>query len=195
MALTRAMLKAMDIDSDKADQIFAAHTDVVESIKAERDELRGKAAEVPDLKKQIEELEAAKPTEDWEAKYNELKAEHESFKTQVAEEKAKAEKASLYRAVLREAGVEEKYIDDIMGVTDFAQVVVENGAIADAEGVRAKVAEKYASFIPQVSTKGADPATPPEQQQTENGANPDVMKRLQERHERIYGKAEEQGGA
>ena len=33
MALTRKMLKALDIEGDKADQIIEAHTDTVDGLK------------------------------------------------------------------------------------------------------------------------------------------------------------------
>lgn len=161
MALTNAMLKEMGIESEQRDQIMAAHQEVLESIKAERDELRDKAAKVPDLEKEIGELKAAQPTEDWEAKYNEKVAELDAFKNQVTEEKAKAEKAALYKSALREVGIGEKFIDDIMGVADLTSLAVEDGKLADAETVKANVADKYSAFITQTSTQGAKVDEPP----------------------------------
>ena len=98
MALTRKMLIAMGIEPDKVDQIIESHSETVEGLKKQAEELREQASRVPDLEKAIEELKAAQPTEDWEAKYQEKAAELESFREQVAEEKAKAEKAPLYKS-------------------------------------------------------------------------------------------------
>lgn len=161
MALTQAMLKAMGIEDEKRDQIMEAHQGVLESIKKERDELREQAAKVPSLEKEIEDLKAAQPTEDWEAKYNELKAEYDGYKQQVATEQADQEKARLYRAMLREAGIDEKRLDSIMKVTDLAGIAVQDGQIADAENVKAAIESEWGDFIAHTATQGATVDTPP----------------------------------
>lgn len=161
MALTNAMLKAMGIENEQRDQIMTAHQEVLESIKAERDELRDTAAKVPSLEKEIEDLKAAQPTEDWEAKYNELKTEYDGYKDKVAKEQAEAEKARLYRSMLRESGVDERRIEAIMKVTDLEKVGVEDGAITDPEAVRQAIADEWGAFITQTSTQGAKVEEPP----------------------------------
>lgn len=161
MALTQAMLKAMGIEDEKRDQIMEAHQGVLESIKKERDELREQAAKVPSLEKEIEDLKAAQPTEDWEAKYNELKAEYDGYKQQVATEQADQEKARLYRAMLREAGIDEKRLDSIMKVTDLAGIAVQDGQIADAENVKAAIESEWGDFIAHTATQGATVDNPP----------------------------------
>lgn len=161
MALTQAMLKAMGIEDEKRDQIMEAHQGVLESIKTERDELKELAAKVPNLEKAIEEFKAAQPTEDWEKKYNDLKEEFDGFKTQVETEKAEGEKARLYKAMLREAGIDEKRIEPIMKVTDLGGISVVDGAIADQEAVKAAIAEEWGGFIPQTTVQGASVEEPP----------------------------------
>lgn len=161
MALTNALLKSMGIENDQRDQIMAAHQETLDSIKAERDELRDKAARVPDLERQVQELEAKQPKEDWEAKYQEVKEQFEAYKEQVANEKADAEKASLYRALLRDAGIDEKRIDAIMKVTDLSGVSVKDGAIVGADEISATIADEWGAFIAQRSMQGAKVDTPP----------------------------------
>ena len=161
MALTRSMLKAMGIEDEKSDQIIEAHTETVDALKNQRDEAKEQAAKVPGLEKEIETLKAAQPTDDWEAKYKELLKEFEGYKTQVSEEEAKREKAKLYRAMLREAGVDEKRIEPIMKVTDLADIVVEDGAIKDAETVQQSIADEWGGFIAKTSTQGASVEEPP----------------------------------
>lgn len=191
MALTRRMLTALGIEPDKIDQIIESHTETVEGLKNEAADLREKAAKAEDLEKKVEELEAARPKEDWETKYGELNTEFEAYKAHVSAEKAKAEKARLYRAILAEAGIDQKRLDAIMRVTDLDGIEVADGKIADEEAVRARVAEEWAAFIPQIEERGAQVATPPQTSATDHGANPEVMARLKERHERMYGKTEE----
>ena len=192
MALTNQMLKAMGIENDQRDQIMTAHQEVLESIKAERDELRDIAAKVPNLEKKVQELEDAQPSEDWEKKYNELQEQYEGYKAKVAEEQAIAEKQRLYRQLLQDAGIaESKHVDAILKVANLDEVNVKDGAIEGAEELKEGITKEWEAFIPQITIQGAEVPTPPEGDEPKNGANPEVLKRLNERHERLYGKAQE----
>lgn len=161
MALTRKMLTAMGIESDKIDQIIESHSDTVEGLKKQAEELREEASKVPVLEKEVEDLKAAQPTEDWESKYNELKAEYDGYKDKMAYEQAEQEKAKLYRSMLREAGVDEKRLDSILKVTDMSAINVTDGAIADAEAVKEAIAKEWGDFIAVTNTQGASVDEPP----------------------------------
>lgn len=195
MALTRSMLKAMGIEDEKIDQIVEAHGETVEGLKKQAEELKEQASEareqadkVQDLQRKLEEAEAKIPTEDWQAKYRESVKELEDFKAQVERDKAEAEKKGLYRALLREAGIDEKRIDAIVKVTDMGSIAVADGEIAERDALKESVAKEWAAFIPQKGERGADVDTPPQTQQGASGADPATVQRLAERHERLYGK-------
>lgn len=161
MALTRKMLTAMGIEPDKIDQIIESHTETVEGLKKQAEDLREQAARVPALEKEIEGIKAAQPTEDWKAKYDELKSEYDGYKGKVAAEQAEQEKARLYRSMLREAGVDERRIGSIMKVTDMSGINVKDGAIADADVVKEAIAKEWGDFIAHTNTHGASVDTPP----------------------------------
>lgn len=124
MALTRRMLTAMGIEAEKIDQIIEAHAETTEGLKKQAEELREQASKVPSLEKEIEDMRAAQPKEDWQAKYDELQKEFDGYKANVQAEQAEQEKARLYRSMLRESGVDEKRIDSIMKVTDLSGISV-----------------------------------------------------------------------
>lgn len=189
MSLTRKMLSAMGIEPDKIDQIIESHSETVEGLKNEAAELREQAGKAATLEKELAELKAKQPKEDWQAKYEKLSGEFEDFKRKSEQEKADAEKARLYRSILREAGIDEKRVEAIMKVTDLADVTVKDGAIEGVDDVKKAVAEEWAAFIPQKRTDPAPEPNPPKRNKTVEGANPEVVARLQKRHERIYGKA------
>lgn len=161
MTLTRKMLSTMGIEQDKIDQIIESHADTVNGLKEKASELQKQAERIPSLEKKIEELKAAQPTEDWEAKYNELKSEYEDFRQKVDDERATQEKSRLYRAMLREAGVDEKRFDSIMKLTDLSEIKVEDGKIEDAESVKKSIADEWGDFIVQKSVHGAPVDDPP----------------------------------
>lgn len=151
----------MGIEPDKVDQIIESHSETVEGLKKQAEELREQAAKVPTLEKNIEELKAAQPTEDWQAKYDELKTEFDGYKAKVENEQAEQEKARLYRSMLREAGVDEKRIDSIIKVTDLSGIGVSEGAITDQESVMQAIGEEWGDFIVKTNTQGVKVETPP----------------------------------
>lgn len=168
MALTRSMLKGKGLESEDVDEIIEAHAETVNALKNQVDalkdrvsELQEESAKVPALEKQIEEMEAAQPKEDWEAKYKELKDEYGSFKKQVATVQADQEKARLYRSLLRETGIDEKRLESVMKVTDLGKISVTDGAIDNPEEVKNAIVSEWGDFIAHKATAGATVDTPP----------------------------------
>ena len=116
----------------------------------------------------------------------------EDFKAQVATEKADAEKAQAYRGMLMAAGIDPKRIDAIMRVTDLSEVEMEDGKLKESGKLEEAAKQEWADFVIKTVTKGSNPATPPESKgNVPEGADPEVVKRIKERHERLYGKAED----
>lgn len=192
MALTNALLKSFGIEQDQRDQIMEAHQAVLDSIKAERDELRDTAAKVPELESKIQELESKQPTEDWEKKHSELMAEFDAYKKKVESDKEDAEKMRLYESIIKEAGItNEKLVGSILGGVDLSKLKISDGKIEDHDEIKASIAEEWKDFIPVEGKKGAEVDNPPSGSGGPAGANPDVLKRLAERHDRLYGKAAE----
>lgn len=188
MALTQKMLKAMGIEDDQREQILDAHQEVLESIKSERDEFKKLAEQVPDLQRQLEEAKAASDDSEWEQKYQDEHQAFEDFKVQVATEKAEADKAQAYRGMLMAAGIDPKRIDAIMRVTDLSQVEMEDGKLKDTEKLQESAKQEWSDFVVKSNTQGSNPATPPEhKEKMPEGADPEIAKRMQERHERMFG--------
>lgn len=193
MALTVKLLKGMGIDEDKIEAIIAAHTETTEGLKSERDTYKKQAEQVPDLQKKLEEAEAASGSGDeWEQKYQDEHQAFEDFKAQVATEKAEADKAQAYRGMLMAAGIDPKRIDAIMRVTDLSQVEMEDGKLKDTEKLQESAKQEWSDFVVKSNTQGSNPATPPTKPSPNvEGADPEVVKRIQARHERLFGKTED----
>ena len=200
MAISRKLLEGMGLEEKQIESIIDAHSETVDGLKAERDKereradaLKEQAEKVPDLQKRLEEAKAAADgMADWERKYNDEHKALEDFKSRIEAEKATATKAKAYREqVLAKAGIGAEYIDDVMRVTQLDTVKVgEDGAIEGAEELASKAKEKWASFVVKQKTKGSDPATPPKGANLPEGADPDVERRMAERHARMFGTTE-----
>lgn len=189
LALTRKLLEGMGIEDKQIETIIEAHSETVTALKAERDKAKEAAAKVPDLQKKLEEAEAASGSGDeWEQKYQDEHQAFEDFKAQVATEKAEADKAQAYRGMLMAAGIDPKRIDAIMRVTDLSQVEMEDGKLKDTEKLQESAKQEWSDFVVKSNTQGSNPATPPEhKEKMPEGADPEIAKRMQERHERMFG--------
>lgn len=192
MALTRKLLEGMGIEDKAIESIIEAHSETVNGLKADRDKYKEQAAKVPDLQKQLEDAKAASGSGDeWEEKYNAEHQAFEDFKAQVATEKADAEKAQAYRGMLMAAGIDPKRIDAIMRVTDLTDVEMEDGKLKDADKLQESAKQEWADFVIKTKVDPANPANPPKNDGGEGGADPEIVKRIKERHERLYGKTTE----
>lgn len=194
MALTRKLLEGMGIEDKQIETIIEAHSETVTALKAERDKAKETAAKVPDLQRQLEE--AKKATEggsDWQAKFDEEHKAFEDYKAQVAAEKKAADTASAYRKqVLEKAGVASQYMDDVMGVTKLDGIEMDDdGNIKDADKLAEAAKQKWASFVVKKRTDTEPPANPPKNSPNVEGGDPDIARLMQERYERIHGKASE----
>jgi hypothetical protein len=182
----------MGIEDKAIESIIEAHSETVSGLKAQRDKAQEEAKKVPDLQKQLEEAKAATGDGDeWEQKYNDEHQAFEDFKAQIQTERADAEKAQAYRGMLMAAGIDPKRIDAIMKVTDLSDVEMEDGKLKDQGKLEESAKEEWADFVLKTFTKGSNPATPPEPKgNVPEGADPEIARRMQERHERMFGKTE-----
>lgn len=165
MALTRKMLKAMGIEDEKIDQIIEAHTDVTDSLKADRDKYKDDAEKLSDVQKKYERLkQEADSREDdpYKEKYAKEHKAFEEFKASVKAEQTKASKTKAYKDLLKKAGVSEKRIDSILKVTALDEISLDDdGSIKDADKVVDSIKSEWADFIVSESTKGAGTENPP----------------------------------
>lgn len=197
MALTRKFLQAMGIDTEKVDEIIAAHTDTVNALKEERDGFKADAEKLPDVQKELDkanakvaELETEEGKDKWKVKYDALKEEHEKYKTGVEAEKSKQKKSDAYKALLKEVGISEKRIDSVLKVTDLDKLEFgEDGKLKGLEDLKKEIKDEWADFITQESKKGAETETPPSGAGLGGEHTPSRAAQVaQKRYELMYGK-------
>jgi hypothetical protein len=189
MALSRKMLQAMDIPAEKIDEIINAHSETVNAIKAERDELKPKADKLDSVEKALKdtqaELEKIKAG-DWETKYNTVKSEYDSFKADTETKAIKTAKETAYKQLLLDSGISEKRVASILKVTSMDNVELDgDGKIKDAEKFAESIKSEWADFITTPGQKGADVPTPPKGDD-KGTKQPSVAKQLAEAFQREH---------
>ena len=161
MSLTRKMLKAMGIEEEKIDQIIEAHSETVDSLKADRDSYKEDAEKLKDVQKELDELKA-KGDDGWKDKYEKLKGEHEQYKSDVLAKETHAAKEAAYRAILKDANLSEKGIEKAIKYADWDKIELgADGKLKGANDHIKAVKEEWAEYVTTTTTTGAKTSTPP----------------------------------
>lgn len=160
MALTRKMLKAMGIEEEKIDQIIEAHGETVDALKGQVEAYKTDAQKLTDVQKELDALKAA-GDDGYKAKYEKEHSDFEAYKTDIAAKETAAKKKSLYRTLLKDAGVDEKRLDAVVRLTDFSAMELDGEALKDADKLTEGVKKEWADFIPSTGTQGAKVDNPP----------------------------------
>lgn len=161
MSLTRKMLKAMGIEEEKIDQIIEAHSETVDSLKADRDSYKEDAEKLKDVQKELDDLKA-KGDDGWKEKHDRLKEEFDQYKNDVQEKETKAAKEAAYRAILKDANLSEKGIEKAVKYAEWDKIELDaDGKLKDANDHIKSVREEWAEYVTTTTTTGAKTSTPP----------------------------------
>ena len=163
MGFSRKMLKAMNIEEDKIEQIIDAHSETVDALKADRDAYKEDAAKLAAVHKELDELKA-KGDDGYKAKYEAEKAAHDALKADIAAKETKKAKTDAYRELLKGANIDEKRIATILRAEAPTIDKIEldaDGKIKNAEQYTESIKSDWADFIVTQSAKGTNTATPP----------------------------------
>ena len=169
MSLTRKMLKAMGIEEEKIDQIIEAHSETVDSLKADRDNYKEDAEKLKDVQKELDDLKA-KGDDGWKEKHDRLKDEFDKYKTDVQAKETKAAKEAAYRAILKDANLSEKGIEKAVKYADWDKIEIDtDGKLKGANDHIKAVREEWAEYVTTTTTTGAKTSTPPANNGTGTG--------------------------
>ena len=199
MALPRKYLSALGIEADKIDQIIEAHTDSLESIKAERDKYKeqidngkndadAKAKELADTRKELEDLKKQVETDAKEREgkdYDKLKKEFDDYKAEQEAKATRAAKESALKELLTDMKMSDKGSKQVlkwMGVADIE--LDEDGKIKDASNLRKSIKEDWGDYIQSEGAKGAETSTPPENNGGKKYSTKEEIMNIKDRNER-----------
>ena len=168
MSLTRKMLKAMGIEEEKIDQIIEAHSETVDSLKADRDSYKEDAEKLKDVQKELDDLKA-KGDDGWKEKHDRLKDEFDKYKTDVQAKETKAAKEAAYRAILKDANLSEKGIEKAVKYAEWDKIELgEDGKLKGANDHIKAVRDEWAEYVTTTTTTGAKTSTPPANNHAKN---------------------------
>ena len=161
MALTRKMLKAMGIEEEKIDQIIEAHSETVDSLKADRDNYKKDADQLKSVREELDELKA-KGDDGWKEKHDKLKGDFDTYKKDVEAKETHSKKEAAYRAILKDANLSEKGIEKAIKYAEWDKIELESdGKLKGASDHIKAVKEEWAEYVTTTTTTGAKTSNPP----------------------------------
>lgn len=164
--LTRKFLTALGIEDENVqDQIVNAHAEATDALKEQRDEYKEAFEKLPKVEDELKKLKEQHENDGenpYQKKYEDEHKAFEEYKKEISAKEAKAAKKTAYKALLKEAGINEKRIDSILKVTDLEKIELdENGKIKDGETLKNDIKTEWADFVVNTEIEGANTATPP----------------------------------
>lgn len=160
MALTREMLKGMNLTEEQVSAIIGEHVSVKNGLEEKIKQYKADAEQLAAVQKELDDLK--KSGGNWEEKYTKEHADFEQYKADVAAKEVLVKKREAYSALLKENKIGDKYIDSILNVAKYSDMELdENGKLKDADKISESIKSDYSGFVINTETKGAGTETPP----------------------------------
>ena len=162
MSLTRKMLKAMGIEEEKIDQIIEAHSETVDSLKADRDSYKEDAEKLKAVQKELDDLKAAGDG-GFKEKFEKEHSDFENFKKTIQEKETKAAKESAAKAFFESKGITGNSLEIAMrgSSAEIAALDLDGEKIKDSSALDALVNGTFKALVSTTTTKGANIPNPP----------------------------------
>ena len=157
MSITRKLLKGMGLTEEQVDTIIEAHTETVDGLKEQIKAYKADAEKLPGVQRELDDLKSDE--------YGGYKEKYEKDHKELEELKAKTTrdaKSNAYRALLKSAGISEKYLDTVLRASDIERLELDTkGAIKGADVLAEEAKTTWGDFMETTTTKGARIDTPP----------------------------------
>ena len=176
MAMTRKALKAMGLTEEQIDSIIEMHTETVDGLREQVNTYKADAQKLPSVQKELDDLKKG-DGKDYKSMYEAEKTAHDKTKSDHAAEKTAAQIKEAYRALLKEAGVADKYLNTALKATNLSEMKLDkDGKLENAETLTASAKTEWADFIQTTTTQGAKVVTPPKNNGSKYSSREEIMK-------------------
>lgn len=165
MALTRKLLRGMNLTDEQVETIIEAHTETVDGLKNDIEKYKTDAEKLPGVQRELDDYK--KTIGDTgevvlKADFDRLQSEYDTYKADIKARETHTAKEAAFRNLLKEAGIDPKRIDAIVKITDIDGIeLAEDGKIKDADTRTETVKKEFSEFVVTYGEHGANVPTPP----------------------------------
>ena len=148
MALTRKLLRELQLEENHIERIIAAHVETVDALRQERDAASAQAARMDSVAQERDALR--EQVADLTARRDEaarIQADFDAYRAQVERDRLAGERNAALRAALLDAGANPQAVDLLSGAVTAPEACWEGGRLRDAASVVAPVKERYAALF------------------------------------------------
>ena len=162
MALTRKLLKGMNLTEEQMDTIIEAHTETVDGLKSDVQKYKADAEKLPAVQKELDDLKAAGDG-GYKEKYEKVKKEFDDYKSDVSAKETKTAKEKAVRTYYESKNITGKSLDIAMrgSAAEIDAVELENGKIKDASALDELISGTFSGLVSKTTVTGAKTDTPP----------------------------------
>lgn len=159
MALSRSFLKGMGLTEEQVGAIIEAHSETINGLRDTNKSLETQLAEALENAKKTNEDEV----NEYKSKYEKEHSDFEEYKNSLEKEKEVNKKKLAYGEVLKEAGVSDKRVEQILKLANVDELKLDdNGQLLEKESLTKKIKEDWSEFIPNISINGEKVSNPPQ---------------------------------
>lgn len=197
MALTKNKVKEILSTAGVTDEtlintavesIMQGHIASIDALREERDNYKVDAEKLPDIQKELNDLKA-KGDPDWQKKYEDEHSAFDTYKKQIADDRVRDQKKTLYRKALADCKVSEKRIDSILKLVDIDALKLKDDKLEDEANIKKGIETEWADFIMHEEKKPAGVDNPPANNGGSGKSNQSRAAQLAAAyHESLYGK-------
>ncbi|MBQ7850197.1 MAG: hypothetical protein IJ343_10775 [Clostridia bacterium] len=159
MALTRRLLKELELNDETIGRIIAAHAETVDALRAELDAARTAAASNDGAAAERDALREAAANHQQEAER--LRSEYEAYRQSVAAERTQQTRQAFLRAALSRAGANEQALSLLARAIETTDDDWDGDALRDERTVLSPIREQYAAFFSAPRPLPTDRVSPP----------------------------------
>lgn len=191
----KAILSSHNLPVDEldktAEEICSRHTADMDSIKEERDSYKKDAETLASVQQELDDLKS-KSSDTFEQKFKEMEKKYNDLVKENEQKETTAKLKEAYRTLLKDAGVSEKRLESIMKVTDVSKMKLDkDGKLEGSEDLAKSIKTEWADFIETRGEQGANPATPPDGNNSNAGNTGRAKQLAQNYFANLYGTRKE----
>lgn len=162
-SLTRKFLRDLGMNDEQVAAVIKEHTDVVDTIRDERDALNKKAARLDEVQTKLDEAEnKIKQLEKAGGDAAKVQAEYDAYKKQVEADKDMDARRAAFKPIMEACGItRDSYQRAVLHEFDLSKEELKDGKYVNEAAMKDRLTKDFADFAGKTSKKGADTTKPP----------------------------------